>query len=386
MDYPIAGVTAPGFERVREVFEKNFTDDVEVGAGFCAIHSGRIVVDLWGGYHDQAGQTAWTPDTLVNVYSTTKGLAALAFATVVEDGLIDYEAPVAEYWPELKAAANGLTVAELLSHQGGLCGVSETISVADLYDWEKMCHLLEQQEPFWPPGSAAGYHAILWGYLPGELARRTTGKRLGELLRERITGPLGADFYIGLPDSEMSRVAPMIGVSRARIQQDLSQFADLTMSELYPVALQNPVIRPYKDASSDAWRRAEISAANGQGNAKGIATVYAAAAMGGAANEVRILKPETLAALTRERVGMEPDLVLGRPIRRGAGVILNTEGQYGPNIEAFGHSGAGGSIGFADPASGLAIGYAMNQMQNNLDNDTRGGRLLRAVYESLEAV
>ena len=216
-----------------------------------------------------------------------------------------------------------------------------------------------------------------------ELARRVTGKSLGQLLRERITEPLGADFYLGLPDSQMSRVSPLIGPNRARSQPDVSALAPVKLPEFYPVALQNPVIRPYQDASSDAWRRAEIAAANGQGNARGIAKVYSAAAMGGVAGDVRILNGETLDALTRERVGLEPDLVLGRPMRRGAGVILNTGGVYGPNAQAFGHSGAGGSIGFADPVTGLAVGYAMNQMQNNIDDDTRGGRLLRAVYSCI---
>lgn len=382
MEYPIEGQVSPGFERVRDVFAKNFIEDVEVGASVCVVHQGETVVDLWGGFRDPGGQVPWSQDTLVNVYSTTKGIAALAFATLVEEGLIGYDDPVSTHWPELEAARGGLTVGALLAHQGGLCGVDAPISVADLYDWEGMIARLERQQPHWEPGTAAGYHAVLWGYLPGELARRLTGRTLGQLLRERISIPLDADFHLGLAPGEHHRVAAMIGPNRARIQPDPALFLGMRMPPLYPIALQNPVIRPYQDASSSEWRSAEIAAANGQANARGIARVYAAFADGRGAG---ILADATLDALLRERVGLAEDLVLGRPVRRGAGVILNTEEMFGPSPTAWGHSGAGGSIGFADPATGTGFGYVMNQMQNNFDNDTRGGRLLRAFYACLQA-
>ena len=171
----------------------------------------------------------------------------------------------------------------------------------------------------------------------------------------------------------------MIGPNRARRQPDAAAFADMTMPALYPIALQNPVIRPYQDASSSAWQQAEIAAANGQANARGIASIYSAAIDG------RLVSPSTLAALTRQRVGLRDDLVLGRPMRRSAGMILNTDAMFGPGTRSFGHSGAGGSTGFADPERGIGIGYAMNQMQFNLNEDSRGGRLIRAVYECLAA-
>jgi CubicO group peptidase (beta-lactamase class C family) len=246
-----------------------------------------------------------------------------------------------------------------------------------------MIALLEEQPPFWPPGQGAGYHAIVWGYLAGQLVRLTTGRTLGEVFRDEIAAPLDADCWIGLPASERARVAPMISASRARIQPDPAALAALTAPPLYAVALGNPVIRPFADASSAAWQGAEIAAANGTANARGIARVYAAAANGGAWNGTRILEPATLAALVVEEVGLEEDLVLGRALRRGRGVMLNTDGQYGPGAGAFGHAGAGGSVGFADPHTRVAIGYAKNQMQTNLDGDTRAGRLARAVYASL---
>lgn len=384
MQYPIEGHVTPGFEPVREVFERNFTDDVDVGASVCIVREGETVVDLWGGYQDQAGEKPWQADTLVNVYSTTKGIAAVAFATLVDDGLLSFDDPVRDYWPELKAGLDGLTIGGLLAHQGGLCGVDEPLQVEDLYDWGKITGLLERQKPHWPPGTAAGYHAILWGYLPGEIVRRLKGCTLGELLRERITGPLEADFFLGLPGTEQGRVTAVIGPNRARIQPDMAAFADLEVMPLFPVALQNPVIRPYRDASSDAWRAAEIAAANGQANARGLARVYGALAESDAGGQSGPLSADTLEKLLQERVGLEKDLVLGRPVRRGAGVILNTDNAYGPDPGAWGHSGAGGSIAFADPATNTGFGYAMNQMQNNIDEDTRGGRLLRAYYACLD--
>jgi CubicO group peptidase (beta-lactamase class C family) len=382
VQFPISGTVNPGFEPVREVFERNFHEDVEVGASLCIVHRGEMVVDLWGGFQDLAGELPWEAATLVNVYSSTKGIAAIAFATLIEDGLLSLEDPVSNYWPELRAAQGGLTVGQLLAHQGGLCGVDEPLEVADLYDWEKMTGLLERQAPYWEPGTAAGYHAVVWGYLPGEIVRRLCGCTLGELLKERVAGPLNADFYLGLPDERHHRVAPMVGPNRARIQPDPALFTGQKVTPLYPVALQNPLIRPYQDASSAAWRRAEIASSNGHGSARGIATIYgsvAAPEQGSA-----ILAAATLARLVEQRVGMEDDLVLGRSVRRGAGVILNTNEGYGPNEDAWGHSGAGGSIGFADPQTGTGFGYVMNQMQNNIDDDTRSGRLIRAYFRCLE--
>ncbi len=382
-DFPVHGTVAPGFEAVRAVFERNFTDDIEVGASFCAIVDGRPVADLWGGYQDRACARPWNEDTLVNVYSTTKGLASVAFAALVEDGLVDYDAPVAAYWPEFRAGYNGLTVGQLLSHQSGVCGLRQKISVADLYDWSAMVTRIAEEEPFWEPGTAAGYHAVLWGYLPGELALRTSGKTLGAILAERIAGPLGADVYLGLPTAEHGRVADLVGPNHARIQPDLAALLAIKMPPLYRYALQNPSIRPWQDACSAAWRSAEIAAANAQANARGIARIYAALARGGELDGVRVLSEDSIEAMCREEVGEQDDLVLGRPLRRGRGVILNTQGMYGPNRNSYGHSGAGGSVGFADPKLSLGIGYAMNQMQPGIETDTRGNRLIRAVLDAL---
>ncbi|MCP5179582.1 MAG: beta-lactamase family protein [Pseudomonadales bacterium] len=379
METAVHGTCRPGFERVRDVFARNFTEDADVGAAFCVVRDGETLVDLWGGFRERACTTPWEADTLVNLYSTTKGLGAIAFAWVVDNSALSYDDEVRRYWPELTAARDGLTIAQLLSHQGGICGVDEKITAADLYDWPRMIGLLEKQTPYWTPGTAAGYHAINWGYLPGEITRRVTGRTLGEIFRTEIAAPLQADCYIGLPDGEHARVADMIGPNHARIQPDLTAMTLPAMPPLYAVALQNPSIRPYQDASSAAWRRAEIAAANGQGNARGIARIYAALANAGGPVGAR-----TVARMCREEWGNESDLVLGRALRRSAGLILNTDHQYGPNAESFGHAGAGGSVGFGDPVAGLGVAYVMNQMQMNLNDDTRAGRLVRAVYACLE--
>ncbi|TNF87343.1 MAG: class A beta-lactamase-related serine hydrolase [Gammaproteobacteria bacterium] len=374
----IQGETAAGFEPVRAAFEANFREDLEVGAAVCIFRKGERVVDLWGGHRDMAGTTPWTESTLVNVYSTTKGPAAIAFATLLEDGLIRYEDPVSEYWPELSALER-LSVGDLLAHRGGLCGVDAQLAVTDLYDWPKMIGLLEAQRPFWPPGTASGYHAVTWGYLPGELVRRITGETLAERLQQRICAPAQADFYLGVPDAEMSRIAPLVGPNRARVQRHKTAGARGKPGPFHAVALQNPVIRPYQDASSKPWQQAEIAASNGHASARGVARIYQQVlrADGG------ILSSESLAALTEERVGMVDDLVLGHPIRRGAGVILNTRAMFGPNPEAWGHSGTGGSKSFADPITGTAFGYVMNQMRDDEGESTRSGRLIDAYYGCL---
>jgi len=383
MEFPVNGTVAPGFEAVREVFERNFVDDIEVGASFCAVVDGQTVVDLWGGYQDRACTRPWREDTLVNVYSTTKGVASIAFAALVEDGLVDYDAPVADYWPELRAGRHGLTVGQLLSHQAGICGLRERVGITDLYDWPAMIARISAEEPFWEPGTAAGYHAVLWGYFPGELALRVSGQTLGAVLASRIALPLRADFFLGLPTAQHGRVADLVGPNHARKQPDLAALMAIKMPPLYKYALQNPSIRPWQDACSAPWRSAEIAAANGQANARGIARIYGALACGGQLDGVRVLEEDTIAAMCREEVGEQNDLVLGRPLRRGRGVILNTQGMYGGNRAAYGHSGAGGSVGFAEPALRLGIGYAMNQMQPGIETDTRGNRLVQAVFAAL---
>jgi len=381
MDVAVQGDVSPGFESVRDAFASNW-QRIEVGASLTVYHGENKVVDLWGGYQDSDFSRPWENDTLVNIYSTTKGLATIAVAILADQGQLDFEAKVVNYWPEFGAAGKGeVTVAELLSHQAGLCGVTQELSVEDLYDWDKMVSLLAAQKPLWELGTAVGYHAITWGYFPGELVRRITGMTLGEYFREKVATPLKADCYIGLPDTELGRVSDLIGPNRARIKPQASETRP-EMSKLHSIALENPLVRPYKDASSIAWRKAEIAAANGQANARGIATAYGPMANGGVWNGIRMISKAGIEAVTKLEVGDQVDLVTGRPMRRSRGFILNTAGIYGPNEKSFGHAGAGGSIGFADPDQHVSFGYAMNQMEPDASVTPRSKILVEAVYDS----
>lgn len=382
--FPIQGTVAPGFEAVQACFRENFEQGVECGAGFAVLRDGEPLVDLVGGFTSADRSRSWAPDTLVSVYSTTKGIVALAIATLVADGAIDLDAPVARYWPEFAAAGKAeVTVAQMLSHQAGLVGLRDPVTLEDHYAPEALAARLAAAEPLWTPGTAMGYHPITWGTLAGELIRRVTGVTAGELVRTRIADPADADFHLGLPASEHHRCADLIGPNRP--WREMPGITDAPPGPARPtgplqdLANNNPVIRPFRDVASPAYREAELPAANGHGTALALARIYAA-----------VIDPETpivpaagLAAALREVVGPEQeDLVLaGRRFRRSAaGLMLNHDGIYGPHPDAFGHDGAGGSFGFADPANRLAMGYVMNQMQVHPDADQRGRRLMRAVH------
>lgn len=389
MEWPLSGLVAPGFEALLDAFRGNFDDPaagVEIGAAFCAIHHGRCVANLWGGYQDAGCTRPWRCDTLVNVYSTIKGPAAAALAVLVDAGLLDYEAPVAHYWPELRAARSGLRVSQLLAHQAGLCGLREPLTVVDLYDWDAMCRRLERQTPLWTPGTATGYHAVTWGFLAGELARRAGGVALAELLQTRLAGPLNAACYVGLPEPEWHRAADLVGPNRARRPLPQAESGEsAAVPALKALAMTNPLIRPYADACSDAWRRAELAASNGHASAAGLARLYAALAGGGALDGVRVLSASTVEALRAPQGDAANDLVLGYPMRRGRGVNLNTRGEFGPGVGAFGHTGSGGSLGFADAERGLGVGYVMNQLWDGTGPASRSGRLVAALYGCLDA-
>ena len=394
----IHGQVDPQFDEVKAVFA-DLWQEIEVGASLCVFHGGIKVVDLWGGFTDRKMSEPWQADTLVNVYSATKGIASLAMAILMDEGKVSYEDKVVKYWPEFGAEGkHTITIAQLLSHQAGLCGVDEKLTVRDLYDWQKMVNLLASQKPLWEPGKSTGYHAVTWGYFPGELIRRVTGKTLVEYYNEKVQQPLVADFFIGLPESEFHRCAPLIGPNYARQFDPLQKetlknnsmrktkgaaLSTLSRSpELYAKALLNPVISPFKDACSRPWRKAELAASNGHASARGIATVYAAMAMQGKLNGTRIISQQALMAATQLETARS-DLVLGKVIRRSAGFILNTDQAYGPNENAFGHSGSGGSMGFADQKSEIALGYVMNQMHTDALTVSRSKRLTDAVYRCI---
>ncbi len=370
----IEGFVAAGFEGVRDAFAANFAAGREIGAAFAVARDGELVVDLWGGFRDRARTTPWTRDSLVNVWSTTKGLAALCVALLVERGKLSYEQSVASVWPEFAASGKeSLTIAELLSHQAGLSGFREPVTLRDFADHARVARLLAAQAPFFPPGQS-GYHAITHGFLAGELVRRTTDQTLGAFFRNEVAAPLGADAWIGLPEAEDARFAEMVAPPDGPNMPPPEHPAARA-------AFGNPPLDP-EVPNQRWWRAAEIPAANGHASAAGLARIYGMLARGGEQNGRRFLTRETLANATRERVHVR-DHVLQVPMRWAAGFLLNDGISYGPNDNTFGHSGWGGSFGAADPDAKLGFGYAMNQMFPNLQGDPRSLTLIEATYASL---
>lgn len=369
----IQGTVASGFEAAREQFAANFEregDYQEVGASFAAFHRGRCVVDLWGGYTDAARTKAWERDSLGNIWSATKGIVAICVALCVERGAFRYEDKVARVWPEF--AANGkadITIAQLLSHQAGLNGFDEPTTLKDFENWELCCARLAAQAPAWPPGTASSYHAMTYGWLAGELIRRATGKTPGQFLRDEIAGPLDVEIYLGLPESREGQVAQMLAPKR------LIDMEQIPLPAIAKRAVTNPTMIP--DAQrTRSWRAAEIPGGNGQAAAYALARIYAAV-LGH-----EILKAGTVAKMTTPQTRGRTDMFLGMTDNWAMGIALNTSGIYGPNANAFGFSGWGGSFGCADPDAGVSIGYVCNQMGPDIVGDPRTVGLCQSVLDS----
>lgn len=369
----VKGICAPDFEPVRVAFAKNFSTGGEVGASVSVVKNGEVVVDLWGGHADAARTRPWTRDTLANVWSTTKGMGALVCAMLVERGQMSYADKVSKYWAEFSTQGKGdITIGQMLSHQAGLCGPSVPTTVEEMCNHELMAERLAAQAPLWEPGSRSGYHALTVGILAGELVRRVTGTTIGTYFNEQVAKPFGVDFFIGLPETEDARVAEMIPTATSNMP------APETLNPSQIAALGNPA-PDARIPNERFWRAAELSSANGQGTAAAIARVYGALAHDGTIDGKRLVKSETIRAMTALRIE-GADEVLAMPARWSAGYILNVGGLYGPNVESFGHSGWGGSFGMADPKTGLAISYVMNQMGPDLAGDARANAIIAAAY------
>jgi CubicO group peptidase (beta-lactamase class C family) len=375
-DGAVSGFTDEKFARVADAFQANLDSGADVGASFCATVEGETVVDLWGGWADEAKTRPWEKDTIVNVYSTTKTMTALTALLIADRGLIDFDAPVARYWPEF--AANGkekVKVSHLMSHSSGLSGWREKISVEDLYDWDRACALLAAQKPFWEPGAAPGYHAVTQGNLVGEVVRRVTGKSLGSVFREEIAEPLGADFHIGLAASEDYRVADLIPPPAGGIPPADANADDIARS------LGNPPINPL-DTRTRAWRAAEIPAAGGHGNARSIAEIHAILANGGRAKGRRFMSEAGARKALEPQIEGE-DLVMKAPARFGLGFGLPSALVPLPNPNTIFWGGYGGSLAIIDMDARTSFGYAMNKMQGTTTGDMRALGLAMAMWQSL---
>lgn len=377
-DFAIDGTCAPRFEKVRDAFAANFAAGKEVGASFAATLDGALVVDLWGGHADAARTRPWTRDTIVNVWSTTKAMTALAAHMLVDRGVIDLDAPVAKYWPEFAAGGKAsIPVHMLLSHRAGLAGLREKMPVEALWNWDAMPTALAAQEPWWEPGTANGYHAITYGHLVGEVVRRAAGTTIGAFFRDEVAKPLGVDFHIGLPASEDARVADLVPPSAA----DLAAAAP-NPDTLRGKVLTNPPLSA-EIAMRTEWRRAEIPAANGHGNARSVARTMGMLACGGVADGRRYLSEAALARATSEQ-SYGKDLVLPLHMRWGLGFMLSSQHlPLGPSLTSFGHGGWGGSLGIADPDRRLSWAYVMNKMSAGTTGDLRVAGPVAALYGSL---
>lgn len=370
------GFTHDRFAPVRAVFEQNLNSGEDVGASYCATLEGETVVDLWGGFANAERTRDWQRDTIINVYSTTKTMTALTALLVADRGELDFDAPVARYWPEF--AANGkadVKVSHLMSHSAGLSGWKEPITKDTLYDWEKATSLLAAQAPFWKPGTAPGYHAVTQGYLVGEVVRRITGKSLGTVFREEIAEPMQADFHIGLPASEDSRVADLIPPPKG------AAIADSAQSDLQKNMATNPGV-DVSETRTRAWRGAEIPAAGGTGNARSVAEIHTILANGGTAKGKRFLSE----AGCRKALELQvegTDLILNIPVRYGMGFGLAGGMLPLPNPNTIFWGGYGGSLVIIDMDARTTFGYAMNRMASTTTGDMRAFGLAMAMWDAL---
>jgi CubicO group peptidase (beta-lactamase class C family) len=363
----ITGFVAAGFEPVREAFGQNFAEGLELGAGFAAFLGDEPIVDLRGGFADRKSEIPWDERTLAPVYSATKPVAALIIAMLVERGAIDYDAPLAGYWPDFAANGKGaITVAEALSHQAGLPGFLDPIDPGLWLDPPALAADLAKLKPMWGRGEGSGYHPLTQGYVAGELVRRVSRRSLGTILREDICKPLGIDFWIGLPESEHGRVAQ---VMKPKGPTEFEEIND---------AVRAAFLTPW----ATEWRKAEIPSANGHSTAAALARLYSAYAQKGRIGETRLIAPATWEELTRVRVSGK-DRVLPGVVSFGAGVMINTPLIYGPNPNTLCHSGWGGAGAFGDPDTGLSGGYVMNRQGTHLLKDARRTRIIDALYRCL---
>ena len=371
----IAGAAPARFAAVKDAFAANFEAGEELGARFTLVEAGEVVLDIWAGWADRARSRAFDAATLTPIFSTTKAIAALLIARLVDQGKLDYGQTVASVWPEF--AANGkasITIEQVMSHQEGLPGFPDQMDPSLWFDWDAICAKLAAMAPIWPPGTASGYHPITFGYLTGEIFKRVEGRTMGTALREDLARPFGLDLWIGLPDAEFARVAEL---QRPSALPDFGHLNDATRA-----AFLTPWSQPGGRSQAE-WRRMEIPSANGHCTALALARLMGALANDGWLDGEDILSPGLIAEASRERIRGQ-DLVLPFEMSWAAGFMRNEAVHpWGPGNATFGHSGWGGSCAFADPERRLAGAYVMNKQSTDLLGDGRPKRLIEAAYAAL---
>jgi len=386
-DFRIEGECDRRFEGVKKTFAENFEKRGELGAAVAIFLDGRPVVDLWGGHADKGKTRPWTRDTLVNVYSTTKGLTATCAHRLIDQGRLDPDEPVARYWPEFaQAGKKDIPVRYVLSHRAGLPAIKKPLEESAIFDWDTMVDALAAQEPWWQPGTKHGYHALTIGWLAGELIRRISGKGLGTYFRTEIAEPAGLDAHIGLDAKHDPRVSDLLPAAPpAPGEPNLFEEAMKDLEGATAKAFLNPpVLTKPNLVNSREWRAAELGGGNGHATACSLARLYGALARGGEIGGYRIVRPEAIERFYTEQSYGPDQVLMQMPTRFSMGFMLSQPGAaFGPNRKSFGHPGAGGSLGFADPIAKVGFGYTMNQMANGLLIDSRAAALIDAVYAAL---
>lgn len=384
----IQGFCNSRFQPIANEFERNFRERGEVGASVCLISEGETLVDLWGGFVDRGRSAPWDRDTVCTVFSCTKGATAICAHMLASRGLLDIEAPVAQYWPEF--ATNGkeeATVRMMLDHSAGVPAFREPMKELGCTDWEYMVERLAAEEPWWKPGIRNGYHMLTFGWTVGELVRRVSGRSLGTFFQQEVAKPLGIDFWIGLPEEFEARVSPVINYTR-RSSDAPSQFEMAIFNDNQSLQAKALLNNGGFDANSRACHAAEIGGGGGISNARGLAGLYAPLAAGGGG----LVDATTLARMAEVSSATKEDATLLVGTRFALGFMKSIDNRrraFGDrdsailSSDAFGHVGAGGSIGFADPTAGFSFGYAMNQMGRGILLNDRGQSLVDAAYRCL---
>lgn len=395
MSAAIAGQCEEPFEQVAREFERNFAERAELGASICVVHEGRTVVDLWGGSADAAGTVPWQQDTIVVVFSCTKAATALCVHMLACRRELDLDAAVMRYWPAFaEDAKREITVRMLLNHQAGLPGLSRPLEAGALLDFDAMVELMERETPLWRPGSRHGYHAITYGWLLGEVIRRVAGETVGTYFRRNVAEPLDLDFWLGLPPSEEHRVATTVMADAGADARGPRFAAALARGEPAQVASVNSSADFLTPGACDApgAHAVEIPAANGIANARGLAGMFAVLSVGGGLDGATLVDADQIAQMGATESAGGEDAVMLEPCRfspgfekgaPGRAALLGADGLV-LSEPAFGHSGLGGSVGFADPDGRFAFGYAMNRhaRPGELQN-ARSQPLIDATYRSL---
>lgn len=387
----VDGIVESGFEGVRDAFERNFVEHGDVGAGFSLHVEGRKVVDLWGGVADQATDRPYDESTLQLVFSTTKGATAACANLLMQRGLLDIDAPVVTYWPEFGAGGKEkVPVRWLLCHKAGLPVIDKHVSRAEALAWDPVIDALSVQEPVWEPGTAHGYHALTFGWLVGEVIRRIDGRSLGTFFADEIAQPLGLEFWIGLPEAQEHRVAPLVGglvPDPAEIPAEMRAMFEQFMG---PDSLTGRALALNGAFDGDCWNdrevhAAEIGAANGITNARSLSRFYAGliGSLPDAPAAPLFTKEQVDAARETQTEGNDRLLMFETTFGLGY-FTASLFAPYG-GAGSFGHSGAGGSMGFADPENQIAAGYVMNRMAQNLSGDPRTRGLIQASYDAVGA-